>query len=126
MAARVEKFLLVGTLGLGLSLAGLWLLHGKLGIPLSRASIVAIFASMAVTFLLNELWTWGDRPVRSSFPTRSALYFVINSVGMLINWQVLLFLHHHQSLHYQMANVVGAAMAAVWNFGLNNLVTWRV
>ena len=125
MAARVEKFLLVGTLGLGLNIVGLWLLHGRLGMPLSGASATAIFASMAATFVLNELWTWGDRPSRSSFPARTALYFVINSAGMLINWQALLFLHQHQAIHYQMANVVGAAMAAVWNFTLNNLVTWR-
>jgi putative flippase GtrA len=28
-------------------------------------------------------------------------------------------------MHYLIANLIGAAIAAVWNFGLNNAITWR-
>lgn len=125
MAARVERFLLVGTMGLGVNVAGLSLLHGAWDLPLWAASLAAIGLSMAVTFLLNEAWTWRDRVPSLSLPARGAFYFLINSAGMFVNWQVLLFLCGHQGLHYQAANLVGAAMAAVWNFALNNVLTWR-
>jgi putative flippase GtrA len=28
-------------------------------------------------------------------------------------------------MHYLLANLVGAGVAAVWNFLLNNAITWR-
>ncbi len=28
-------------------------------------------------------------------------------------------------MHYLLANLVGAGIAAVWNFGLNHVITWR-
>ncbi len=122
---RVEKFLLVGALGLGINLAALWLLHGVAGLPLPGAAATAILLSMGATFLLNGAWTWNDRAARRSLPARTALYFAINGVGMLINWQALLFLHSRHGVHYQLANLAGASMASVWNFLLNHLVTWR-
>lgn len=124
IAGRIERFLLVGVVGLGVNLAALWLLHGWLAVPLSPAAAVSILLSMVATFVLNELWTWGDRQRRSPLPARVAFYSAINGTGMLINWQLLLFFHHHGQ-HYQVANLLGAATAAVWNFLLNNFLTWR-
>jgi dolichol-phosphate mannosyltransferase len=125
LALRIQKFLLVGTVGLAINVIGLWLLHGTLRLNLVKASPAAILLSMAGTFALNEYWTWRDRSSCNGLLARTSFYFVINSIGMVINWQALLFLHDHQAMNYQLANIVGAAMAAVWNFALNNVLTWR-
>ena len=125
IAGRIEKFLFAGTAGLGVNVFGLWVLHGHWGVPLKTASAAAIALSMAATFLLNEFWTWGDRDPRNSFWGRVGLYGVINGVGMLINWSLLLRLSSGAGCDYLAANVVGASAAAVWNFLLHHFVTWK-
>ena len=55
---------------------------------------------------------------------RALLYGTINSGGLLINWGLLLWLEN-AGMHYLFANLVGAGIAAFWNFGLNHVITWR-
>jgi putative flippase GtrA len=52
-------------------------------------------------------------------------YVPINIGGLLINWGVLAYLHDVHGMHYLIANLFGAGVAAVWNFLLNNAITWR-
>lgn len=124
LAQRFQKFLLVGSVGLIVNQGLLFLLRDGVGVTLHLASPVAIFVSMVVTFILNEVWTWHDRG-RGPIIHRVMLYFPINSGGLLINWAVLALLVDWADMHYLMANLIGAGMAAVWNFALNNAITWR-
>lgn len=124
LAQRFQKFILVGAFGLAVNQGGLFLFHDQVGLRLSLSSPTAILISMAVTFALNERWTWHDR---GSGPIlhRLFMYFPINTVGLLINFGVLSLLVHDFDMHYLIANLCGAGLAAVWNFSLNNLITWR-
>jgi putative flippase GtrA len=124
VAQRFQKFIIVGSVGLAVNQVFLFLQHQGLGLSLHIASPVAIFISMIVTFALNEAWTWHDRgsgPIIHRFLT----YCPINSVGLLINWGILAYLVEHSDMHYLMANLIGAGIAAVWNFSLNHMITWR-
>ena len=124
LAQRFQKFLVVGAFGLAVNQGMLFLLAGLASVPLDIASPIAIAVSMVVTFRLNEAWTWHDRG-SGRIPNRALLYGTINSGGLLINWGVLLYLEREAGMHYLLANLVGAAIAAVWNFLLNHLITWR-
>jgi dolichol-phosphate mannosyltransferase len=124
LAQRFQKFLLVGAFGLAVNQAMLYLLRDVLHLRLLVASPLAILISMLVTFVLNEIWTWHDRG-SGRIATRAVLYHLVNSGGLLINTGVLWLLVEHGAVHYLLANLVGAAMAAVWNFAVNNAVTWR-
>lgn len=124
LAQRFQKFLVVGAFGLIVNQGLLFALHGGGGTALSIASPLAIFVSMVVTFGLNEKWTWHDRgggPILN----RVLTYFPINTIGLVINFGVLTVLHDDHGMHYLLANLVGAGVAAVWNFGLNHVITWR-
>ena len=124
IAKRFQKFLVVGSFGLLVNQMMLVALHDIGGMPLVLASPVAIFVSMVVTFLLNEAWTWHDR---GSGPIvhRLGTYVPINTGGLIINWAILVYLAENQGVHHLVANLIGAGLAAVWNFGLNNAITWR-
>jgi putative flippase GtrA len=124
LAQRFQKFIVVGAAGLAVNQAFLLLLHGGAGTRVAIASPVAIFISMVATFMLNERWTWHDR---GSAPIvhRLFMYFPINTVGLVINFAVLRILYEDHGVHYLLANLVGAGIAAIWNFVLNNIVTWR-
>lgn len=120
---RFQKFLLVGAIGLGVNQGLLFVLVGLAGFPVIAASPVAILASMVVTFTLNERWTWHDRG-QGRVLHRALLYGSINSGGLLINWLLLISLER-TGMNYLLANLVGAGVAAIWNFSLNHALTWR-
>jgi dolichol-phosphate mannosyltransferase len=120
---RFQKFLLVGAIGLAVNQGALFALVDQAGLAVAMASPLAIFLSMIVTFSLNERWTWQDRG-HGRILHRALLYGSINSGGLLINWLTLVSLHR-MGLDYLVANLVGAGIAAVWNFSLNHSLTWR-
>jgi putative flippase GtrA len=120
---RFQKFLLVGAIGLSVNQGLLFALVGVAGFSVAVSSPVAIFLSMVVTFALNERWTWHDRG-QGLLLHRAMLYGSINSGGLLINWLVLLSLER-VGWNYLIANLVGAGIAAIWNYGLNHAFTWR-
>jgi putative flippase GtrA len=124
VARRFQKFLVVGSFGLLVNQMMLVALHDIGGMRLVLASPVAIFVSMVVTFALNEAWTWHDR---GSGPIvhRLGKYVPINTGGLIINWAILVYLAENQGVHHLVANLIGAGVAALWNFGLNNAITWR-
>ena len=124
VAQRFQKFLVVGAIGLAVNQVTLFLLVELGAMPLRVASPIAILFSMVVTFGLNEIWTWHDRG-GGRLLMRAVLYGTINSGGLAINTGVLLFLHHEAGMRYLLANLVGAGIAAVWNFALNHVITWR-
>lgn len=123
IARRFQKFLVVGAVGLAINQGLLFALVTFFGMRVAAASPVAIVASMVVTFLLNEQWTWSDRG-EGHFLRRASFYGIINSGGLLINWGLLIALHN-VGVNYLIANLAGAAVAAVWNFCLNHLLTWK-
>ena len=120
---RFQKFLLVGAIGLAVNQGALFALVDQAGLAVAIASPLAIFLSMIVTFSLNERWTWHDRG-HGRILHRALLYGSINSGGLLINWGLLIALHN-AGLNYLIANIIGAGVAAVWNFCLNHLLTWK-
>jgi dolichol-phosphate mannosyltransferase len=124
LTQRFQKFLAVGAIGLVVNQMGLLILHDVISLQIRTASPLAILASMAVTFFLNEVWTWHDRG-SGRIIHRAMSYVPINAGGLLINWTVLTWLHDAFGMHYLLANLFGAGLAAVWNFLLNNAITWR-
>jgi putative flippase GtrA len=120
---RFQKFLLVGAVGLGVNQGVLFALVDQANLAVAMASPIAILLSIIVTFILNERWTWHDRG-QGRILHRAMLYGSINSGGLLINWLTLVSLHQ-TGLDYLVANLVGAGIAAVWNFSLNHALTWR-
>jgi dolichol-phosphate mannosyltransferase len=120
---RFQKFLLVGAIGLAVNQGVLYALVGLAGLAVFSASPVAILLSMVVTFVLNEHWTWRDRG-QGLIAHRALLYGSINSGGLLINWLLLISLERI-GVNYLLANLVGAGIAAIWNFSLNHALTWR-
>jgi len=123
VSARFQKFLLVGGIGLAVNQGVLFALVAWVGLPVVWASPIAIGLSMLVTFALNERWTWHDRG-SGKILHRAMMYGSINSGGLLINWAVLVSLDR-LGINYLLANLVGAGIAAVWNFSLNHALTWR-
>jgi putative flippase GtrA len=124
LAQRFQKFVVVGIVGLAVNQGLLAVLHGSIGLLIVIASCIAVLASMVVTFIANEFWTWHDRG-SGRVISRAMSYVPINIVGLIINTGILYVLYDQHGVHYLIANLIGAGVAAIWNFVLNNMITWR-
>ncbi len=124
LVQRLQKFLLVGAMGLLTQQVFVFLFHDIVHWGNRPSLVVAIGISMAVTFILNEMWTWHDRGSGSIFH-RMLFYVPINTVGLLINLEVAVLLNDNVGVHLQIASLIGAGLAAIWNFTVNNFITWR-
>ncbi len=117
---RFLRFGLVGSSGVVINLAALWLFHDELGLPLEPAGMLAVALAIVNNFVWNNYWTFGA----TGFAARRLARFVaVSLVGMAINVTALKLLVHFGA-HYLPADLAGILVATSWNFLANSRWTW--
>ena len=124
--ARWVKFGIVGLSTMFLNEFLLWLLLWKL--PLIFAGAISIEVSTLTSFILNELWTFRDRRRGGikEFFKRMGKYNFACLLGVMLNLFALIFLSKVFGIHPLKANIIGIAVAFIWNFLAHNLWTWHI
>lgn len=123
---RFFLFALVGTLGIIVHFASLWLLHRVGHIGFAFAQTGATFVAMTVNFLLNNIFTYRDQRVRGRGLLVGLLsFYAVCSVGLVANVGVGSFVFTQQYTWW-MAGGAGALIGAVWNYAATSVFTWRV
>jgi len=124
---RFIKFALVGASGVIVNEGLLWVLKEFVALPLNTASIVAIGASIVSNFILNDIFTFRDRRVSGSkqFMSRGLRFILVSIIGVVINNRTLVFLTNVIGIHYLVSNLVGIALATMWNYLVNLWWTWK-
>lgn len=125
--ARFLKFCLVGASGVVVNEGLLWLLKQFAGLPLPLASAISIETSIISNFTLNDYLTFRDRRARGlkSFLVRLRKFNVVSLAGLGINVGTLLALTYLLDVHYLISNLVGIALAVIWNYLVNLRWTWK-
>jgi len=125
---RFLKFSLVGLSGVFVNLGLLWFLTEIVGIYYLISNVIAVEVSIISNFVLNDLWTWRDRrdPGLINFLKRLASFNVICAGGMVINTAVLWVLTSFLHIYYMVSALFGIAAATLWNYWMNNVITWGV
>lgn len=118
---KFAKFSIVGLTGVGVNSGMLYILYQVFRLPLIPASALSVETAIISNFLLNTFWTFHER---SPSIHRFARFNLISLGGMLITVATLQSLVEVAGLHYQVANLIGIALATAWNFGLNLIWTW--
>lgn len=121
---RVISFGFAGVLGVATTLGGTVLLYHHLGLALWLASGIAIQTAILVTFTANSLLTWRDRDT-NSFSRRMATFEGVSLVGLGIQELVLLVGATDLHYFYLLVLLVGTGIASIWNYVVNNRVTFR-
>ncbi len=124
---RFLKFCLVGASGIVVNEGLLWVLTAFGGLAYQVSSAIGIECSIVSNFLLNDFFTFGDRrsPGAQSRARRLLKFNVVSLVGLGINLGVLSLLTSVFGVHYLLSNLVGIALAFLWNYGLNTWWTRR-
>ena len=121
---RIIKFLIVGASGILINEGGLILLSGF--IPLPVASAVSIELSILSNFTWNDRWTFQSHDLSfDHWYQRLALFQIVCVVGGLINFGILTALVYLVGIDYRIANLIGIALAFIWNYSMSKKVTWQ-
>jgi dolichol-phosphate mannosyltransferase len=122
--ARFFLFGAVGATGVGVHLAALTALFAATGGNFLVSQAAATWIAMTSNFFLNNVFTYGDQRLRGTRLWRGlATFYVACGIGAFINIAVAEWLYL-QSATYWAAGLVGALIAAVWNFFTTASLTW--
>lgn len=124
---RFLKFCLVGLSGVGVNEGLLWLLTERAGLQYLWSSAVGIETSIITNFIFNNFFTFRDRRSAGVKPTlyRLLKFNLVSLAGLGINLGVLWLFTNTLGIYYLLSNLIGIAVAALWNYALSNWWTWR-
>lgn len=125
MPVRFVLFVAVGLSGVAVHMAVLGsLLHG-LGLAFVWAQAAATVTAMTSNYALNNAFTYRDRRRSGrAFLWGLLSFYAICSVGALITVELGELLYRN-GVYWALAGFLGAAVGAVWNFGVSSVITWR-
>jgi dolichol-phosphate mannosyltransferase len=124
---RIFKYVLVGLSGVIVNLGILWLLTKYIGLPYYISGIISIETSIFTNFIFHNYFTFSDRISKKSntFIIRLLEYNLNCSVGGLIKYGFLVFFTTIFHLHYLLSDLLGIALAFIWNYLMSNLYIWK-
>ena len=106
------KFLIVGGIGVGVTNLVFIPLHGPLGLgPLTSVTIATIVATV-FTFLGNRYWSFRHRQGAGT-AKEGVTFFILNGVGLLIQYAVLGFSNYALGLTTKVENVIALNLGIV-------------
>jgi len=125
---RFLRFALVGASGVMVNTVLLWLLTDIAGLYYLLSAAIATEAAIISNFIWNDIYTFADRRSKgtASFIGRLLRFNLVSLGGLAINLAVLWFFTSIVGVYYLMANLIGIAVAMLWNFLVNLRWTWRL
>ena len=122
--SHMVRFGLVGTSGLLVNYALIYLLVGVGGVNHLAAAVLATEAAILSNFTFNNLWTFGDVQPSTTWMHRVSQYNFFCLGGLVISVATLATLTYLLHIHYLIANVFAIGVATLWNYAANRYWTW--
>jgi putative flippase GtrA len=114
---EIAKFGVVGLAGFIVQLGIQNALYPGHGLSAVESVVIATVIATTVTFLGNRYWAFKHRQGKG-MAHESALFIIFNLVGLLIQTAVVYVvvhgLHHSDRLSYNIATIIGIAIATVF------------
>jgi dolichol-phosphate mannosyltransferase len=91
-----------------------------------HATTIGIFASITSNFVLNKIWTFGDRDFKiKKTISQYGKFAMFSSLGALVQLGMVYFLVDGNSMVYPLALIIAVITAAFGNFVLNKKWTFK-
>lgn len=127
---RFLKFGVVGGSGVFVDMAILYLLHGVMGLGLTRSAIAAAEVAIVNNFIWNDIWTFRDlsreQRDRQRVFKRFLKFNLICLAGLILKVLLLNLLFNLFGMNAYLANLLAIAAVTLWNFWVNLKLNWRV
>lgn len=125
VSLRFLLFATVGSIGVIVHFAGLYLALRSFGLPFAVAQGFGALSAMTSNFLLNNFLTYRDQRLRGWATLRGlVMFYLICGVGLAANVGVA-FSVYSERPNWWLAGAAGALMGVVWNYAMSGLLVWR-
>ena len=125
VSLRFLLFAMVGSLGLVVHLAALFVALEVFNVPFAEAQACGALMAMTSNFLLNNFLTYRDQRLQGLGILRGLLlFYLVCSVGLIANVGVAFSVYDQEPIWW-LAGAAGALMGVVWNYAMSGLFVWR-
>jgi dolichol-phosphate mannosyltransferase len=125
VSLRFLLFAMVGSIGLIVHLATLFVTHQALNVPFAEAQAAGALVAMTSNFILNNFLTYRDQRLKGLAILRGLLlFYLVCSVGLFANVGVAFSVYDQEPIWW-LAGAAGALMGVVWNYAMSGLFVWR-
>jgi dolichol-phosphate mannosyltransferase len=125
VSLRFLLFAAVGSIGLFVHLAALFVTLEVFGFPFPHAQAIGAMVAMTSNFILNNFLTYRDQRLKGFAILRGLLlFYLVCSVGLFANVGVAFSVYDQQPIWW-LAGAAGALMGVVWNYAMSGLFVWR-
>ncbi len=125
VSLRFLLFAMVGSLGLVVHLAALYVALRIFGFSFAEAQACGALSAMTSNFVLNNFLTYRDQRLKGFAILRGLLlFYLVCSVGLFANVGVAFSVYDQQPIWW-LAGAAGALMGVVWNYAMSGLFVWR-
>jgi dolichol-phosphate mannosyltransferase len=125
VSLRFLLFATVGSLGLLVHLAALFIALEVFNVPFPEAQACGAILAMTSNFLLNNFLTYRDQRLKGWGILRGLLlFYLVCSVGLIANVGVAFSVYDQEPIWW-LAGAAGALMGVVWNYAMSGLFVWR-
>jgi putative flippase GtrA len=120
------QFGCVGGLMVILNVEILYLLTSILGIYYLISAIMSYLMLTALSFFLNEKWTFNSvvDHAHKNLWHRLASYYLVSLSGMTLNIIILFLLTNFGNVYYLYSSIIASCSVFFWNFFVNRKITW--
>ena len=125
MPVEMIKFFMVGVTGVVVHMAVLGLMHRLFEFKFLTAQIAATCVAIASNFVLNNRYTFrAQRLYGRAFWSGLVSFYVVCGFGAVISLAVGEYLYRIP-ITWWLAGFATTILAALWNYGVSSVVTWR-
>ena len=125
VSLRFLLFAMVGSIGLVVHLAALFIALKVFNAPFPQAQGIGALVAMTSNFILNNFLTYRDQRLKGFAILRGlSLFYLVCSVGLFANVGVAFSVYDQKPIWW-LAGAAGALMGVVWNYAMSGLFVWR-
>jgi dolichol-phosphate mannosyltransferase len=125
VSLRFLLFAMVGSTGLFVHLAALFVALEMFDLPFPEAQACGALSAMTSNFILNNFLTYRDQRLKGFAILRGLLlFYLVCSVGLVANVGVAFSVYDQEPIWW-LAGAAGALMGVVWNYAMSGLFVWR-
>jgi dolichol-phosphate mannosyltransferase len=122
---KLVQFGAIGSVGVGVHLALLYLLLNAAGAGFSFAQAGAVLGAMTFNFALNNRFTYRDRQLKGvAWVTGLLSFYLVCSLGAVANVGIGSLVYDRLP-EWWVAGVAGAVVGSVWNYVASRRLTWK-
>jgi dolichol-phosphate mannosyltransferase len=125
VSLRFLLFAMVGSLGVFVHFATLYIVLKGFGQPFAVAQGCGALLAMTSNFVLNNFLTYRDQRLKGFAILRGlVLFYIVCGVGLAANVGVAFSVYAQEPIWW-LAGAAGALMGVVWNYAMSGLFVWR-